>query len=1182
MVDKEKKLRKVSISSDSVRAYGLKNLTFPKRPIFQQLLAMHALYLSTFERIIPTMQDFIEGLDFSRSPIFKMWRDANPALKSVDGVSYKLAVSMCYFLFKGFDEQNRLNFEIDLINNLSKFEFYHFHKDNVGLLLFLADVFKAIDYEFHFGDVISTAPSKKKKDVDHELFRNGLVEHFGSNEETYRQEYNKVLDGHPSAKMMMLASDRSYSSMLPNRKHNYHVHSGNVEHFNCQIKSANLDPNKIKFNEQLFVNYANHWHDGNMDKAKETLNVVLKGDGDEEQVASFKGYLPLHTPEKLMKEAENGFERYVRVMNQIGRGTPTDIYDLHNIYHAYNKEDGIDDVEEEEDIEEDHDEGEIVRTTFDSVATPLNPAFVFRKAKGDDVKLMKKQLDQMYNALVQCNKDRKEALKRKGELLDTTGFEDSVDEAPQEDVISPESMAGIKETVDPRHFYRTLMGKDKEVNVQQLNELAEELEKCNRVRRSLIAKLGKEDAQTLKFNSMLDLLDFRNPYRQLIKGDKERLTKKQHVDDLLSESRGQSTSVYAGDESQDPDAASFDSPLDTLKPFNLYNTLRHGDELENLKKSKYAKLLEDRKKNPSSFADLAVDDHDEPSATSFESPFELLDPMTGYRAIIHGDTTKNSENNKYAALIRESNQNAEEFEKRDMFGAPNPFKSVWRTATASDKKEMDQQKEELYNALIQCDEDIKMLRKKIKEKEAKVEEQATMDGRQSSRKHDRSDHRALKRSEGVSTFDHHIADHITLSPMLFEASNIVLRDMSPHSKEMVESFKSSLLELYEKENFTAVEMEDMKNDVNVLLAVIKDGGDKIIEGFVTLVLIAMYNTKLTMLNVKGIQEAKLNEEKQLEPLPYHDQLHKRKSFLKDRKEERIAARLMEDDHVVEPEEEEEEHEERRQEREMERKIQEEEHQQFLEVKRHPIIETPEDEEKMKAFTKEVSIAGVLEPMKKSQVGKQLLLNNDGTVKIRSKFDPSEYVGWLVNLFKGDGNKLVEFTKKLYLTMRQTVGKMMTFADQHGLNKTKLIGQIKSVLGQLDYIKKPVKDYALKAVHFIPQLIKESNLDKNLMGVFKFLVGVVGQLMQYSTKVFVWVIENKAIFNNALSWVVKGGKYIGSNASSLTSGGTKLLSNVTPYAMKGIGTVTKSVGGGSKLLTASAGSLISTGTSLIKV
>jgi phage-related protein len=197
----------------------------------------------------------------------------------------------------------------------------------------------------------------------------------------------------------------------------------------------------------------------------------------------------------------------------------------------------------------------------------------------------------------------------------------------------------------------------------------------------------------------------------------------------------------------------------------------------------------------------------------------------------------------------------------------------------------------------------------------------------------------------------------------------------------------------------------------------------------------------------------------------------------------------------------------------------------------------------------------------------LFFNPDKTLKIRTNFDPFKYVSWIVGLFKGNGNTLVAFTKKLFVSTEVTINKILTYAKQHNFNIGAVIKQIRGVLSQLDSIIQPVKNYALQAVHFIPELIKNANIQENLMNVLKFVTSIVGMLMQYSTKVFNFVIENKAVLNNALAWVTKGAKLIGSNASSLTSGGTKLLSNVTPYISSGLGQGMKALGGGSKLLTA---------------
>lgn len=438
-VSDDKKIRvnknivSTSITSDKIRAYGLNKLAYPERPLFQQLLAIHTLLLKSYETIFSDLKSFIATLEMEDSAAFEQWITSKSNVTS-ETVINQLALSFAYFLYHGFDEQNRLNFEIKFINALSEFETLHFHRDTTGLSKFYQEFFNMIVWEFQFGNVFEKKISIKTE-VDKERFKEGLEKFYDSDDFKYEEHFEGMLDGKKYPEMTALASHPTYRSMVPRMHSNFSVSDSNLEQFNCRIKEQNYDPNKITFDAQLLHHYVEHRHGGDHDAAHAAMGRTLRGTGSLADVKSFRGYLPIHDNSRMQSMMKDDYQEYLDEMEQKGMDSPIELFNPLNIIssHKYgdeaseaNKKKYYDEIAKGEQSYADEDD------SFQAnIPTFLKPSYQYNKFTSKDIKEIKKERDELYAALVRCNADRAKYLKKRKQLVDTNSFEDVVKEGEE-------------------------------------------------------------------------------------------------------------------------------------------------------------------------------------------------------------------------------------------------------------------------------------------------------------------------------------------------------------------------------------------------------------------------------------------------------------------------------------------------------------------------------------------------------------------------------------------------------------------------------------------------------------------------------------------------------------------------------------------------------------------------------
>ncbi len=450
-----------SLTSDKIHQYGLHNLAYPEQPLFQQLLAIHVLLSNCFETVVPFLAAAIKNLSVEQSAAFEIWL-RNKKGVTIDDAAMQLATSFAYFIYHGFEEHNRLNFEIKFINTLSEYEAANFNRVSQALKEIKLAFFNMIDWEFKFGAVFQDKNVKLSSPVDERAFRNGLEKFYESDDVKYNEQFQGLLDkGKFYPEMAALGNDSHYKMMVPDVESNFLVNSSNLQMFNCQIKESNLDADKIHFSAQQLHNYAAHHHRGDVESARGTMRTVLSGDGTLDQVRTFRGYLPLGNKRKMDAIRHDDYQEYLDEMERKGMGSPFEVLNPWNIVtsHKYgdegsssSKQKYYDEIEKGERIAAEEADTDVSGNSSFGISMPafVKPAYQLHKFTGSDVKALREERDKLYAALVRCNEDKKKYYAKRKELLNTDSFNDVV--TPDEDSSNTENAESFQGKSFGCHF----------------------------------------------------------------------------------------------------------------------------------------------------------------------------------------------------------------------------------------------------------------------------------------------------------------------------------------------------------------------------------------------------------------------------------------------------------------------------------------------------------------------------------------------------------------------------------------------------------------------------------------------------------------------------------------------------------------------------------------------------------
>lgn len=503
-----------TISSDEMHDFGLANASYPTNPTFKSILTIHALLLKSYKQILPQLIRFLQQADLQKSSIFYKW---NIKRENIEKAIVRLASSLNFFIFHGFEEKNRLEFEMKLMYFLNAFEDAHFKKDRNALSSIYVEFFNVLVLQLQIGEPSTSMTFHPL--VNPNLRSDAIIRHFNGSEDEYIKSYNDILDGNINANHLEMIGTE-HEELLPNPQYNYDIEDeDDVMQFNARMKAHPIHPTNIKFGHpQHWINHVQHHHGGDEEKATSSLYRVLEGEGTKEDYKSFRGVMPLHDDAMLQsKFVHSDWDRYVKNMKARNMGSPLDIFDPRNIkyglthsssvdYKKHNKySDLVDEMKKEENERYSHNNIHSIDdddTTFGIKAPAfLKPNYFVSTVMGKDLEGQRDLQQKLHEALTKCNSQLKEAKREVRELKkeapkvsglysenthdndNTNEFDELLKEEPKTfDGIIPSTLHGKKQTLQ-----------------RELDTTYEALQHCNdELRRVLAEKKKLLDNRTLE------------------------------------------------------------------------------------------------------------------------------------------------------------------------------------------------------------------------------------------------------------------------------------------------------------------------------------------------------------------------------------------------------------------------------------------------------------------------------------------------------------------------------------------------------------------------------------------------------------------------------------------------------------------------------------------------------------